>query len=203
MVNHEAFGFIGERIGGVHRNGQLVDLILEHNRPHEHFRRRLGVNAILDRDLLSALGLLPLGQPVAWTSINPAAWPVLRRAPRGLVEAGPDEVTSFYEPPLRFVGVLVEDERWTRAIDRVNAFVDCAPRGVILKGSVSAAIVAAAKRLGVGLGIADESGGVKRLTTPSRKHVRVDHLVWLATESVYDQMIRGSTATQPRRGAAG
>jgi hypothetical protein len=179
--------FQGELVCGVTRLGHTADIVVQVDYNELDRRRRHELGAVLSRDTLTVISLLPLGEEIPWVGIDPVIAGFLDLLPSGLVERTEVGVTRVYRPPLSVRGVLrVEDGSWSAALDAVSYFGRAARRGVVTK-SVSGEKLRHARRLGIGI-VRERMGLVELVVPASSRYVRVDELSWFIAESIFSQI---------------
>lgn len=193
-----------QRIAGANLLGVCVTALAVIQAAEDQRRRRAGIGAVTDPELLDLLLHLPVAvavsDPVTWaeTADQPAA--VIGRDGDGLT------VTRHLTPPLSIRDVIVTASagRELRAVQDASLFAGFARRWVaIAQHRVREAVLLEAKLCGVGL--LDSSGQV--VLGSDQPPPRTDRWVWMLQEKAYRRWLSRqspahATASQPPATAA-
>jgi hypothetical protein len=188
MNGGQIFGFSGTSLP-IKRYGRKVNVLIELNEGEMIRREEFGTGALVDRDLLEALGSLPQGIAIPWASTNPAIWPFLDSAP-GVVKRGSTHVERLYEPAVRVVGVVKRSRSWLQALEAISLFAPHAPRGLILLGEGDPSeTLRRAQQIGVGIAHNPKAREIQILTPPSKGYIRSGPADWFFREAVFDEWL--------------
>lgn len=181
------FGFDGFILPAATLAGVVVDVVVRLD--HEELARRAehGLGAVDDRDLLVALGQMPLGWCVPANELDPVVRAFVEGAPQGLVERVGDGLVRLYRPAAHAAGVVTRQRDWRTGIDVVSRFAAVAPRGLVLTGPLRDVdqAVDSAVRFGVGLAVRNaKSGSGRLLVAAATRFRRPGTAEWLFSERV-------------------
>jgi len=182
----EAVGFSGELIEGVRLEGETVAVAVVVDKQELARRNEVGLGAVRNRSLLTALGSLPLGYAIEWTSIDPAQWPILDAAPRGVLSTTELRVTRLWQPAIAVTGVLKVSASW-EAGSRVGLFNPDAPTVAVLRGVPRRldSVLHEASRFGIGVALAAENDVLRLVQLPKPRPHRQTVRHWRFLEDVF------------------
>jgi hypothetical protein len=132
-------------------------------RPDEHEtlrRRRCGMEAIVELDLLDALMDLPAGIPVPLTSLRAADRRLLRRVPVEALDWGGESVTRRAVPPLMPMLAIVRAAEWQDGLEAASRFASYCRRLVLLPELPADPDIALAQASFYGIGVAVARGAI-------------------------------------------
>ena len=165
---------------------------------HEHTRRaRLGLGAITDREIVTALWELPHAMPVEQSAIPDWARPLLDRAPTAAVAADGGALIRENRPPLTVSGALAVGRRLERLVRRVGQLSAVASMAVVVQGDVDRADPWMLNAALYGIGVASSRGG--QLTPVSEPRHIVPTLGayrWWICELAYKQILTYKQTTK-------
>ena len=192
----EAFGFAGEVVKISLPVGPVAVTVSIDE--HEHARRaRVGLGAITDREVVTALWELPHAMRVQQSAIPAWARPLLDRAPTTAVIADGGSLIRESRPPLTVSGVLAVGHSLERLVRRVGQLSAVASMAVVVQRDVDPVDPWMLNAALYGVGVARSRNGV--LTSVSEpKHIipTLGAYRWWICELAYKQ-ITASVASQP------
>lgn len=150
-------------------------------------RRRWGLAALPDRELLTALFGLPVDYPVPRAALTARQQRLLRRAPDGVVDLQRREVTRRLVPPIRVRHVTADAPLSIARLRQFSQFASFAPRLFVAHRGPSHSIVEEAARWGIGLVAADGTTILEGTPFVIRRHTPA---TWLFHEAVFSELLR-------------
>lgn len=165
----------------------------------EHARRvALGLGAISDRQLLTALWELPYALDVPTKRIPGWASARLTGTALPVVSADSDLLQRVVHPPLTVSGVLAVGRSLDRPLRRVGQLSAVAPMAVVVQHQVEAddPVLLEAALYGVGVGCSTR-GALTRISEPEPVIPRPGPFLWWIAELAYQQLIDGRATDAP------
>ncbi len=193
-------GFEGTVLPDVPIAGERVTLVIQLDKEEIDRRDRDGFRQPLtDRTALRALGSLPFGLPVAWSSIDPVLAAMLDSLPPGVVEGDSQVVVRRFRPAVQLVGALVVGGDPEASLGGVSWLAPDAPRGIgVPRSSCDRGVVDRARGLGVGV-VTTEGRDLECVVQASRRYlVPSGPRRWRNAEVVYEAWLM-STRSLPTR----
>ena len=197
----QAFGFVGEVVKIKLADGPLaVTVSLDE---HEHARRaRVGLGAITDREVVTALWELPHAMPVEQSAIPTWARPLLDRAPTTAVVTEDGSLIREHRPPLNVTGAIAVGRLPERLVRRVGQLSAVASMAVVVQGDVDPADPWVLNAALYGMGVATcRSGRLTPVSEPNHVIPTLGAYRWWICELAYKQILaceqiaeRGTTA---------
>jgi hypothetical protein len=115
-------------------------------------RTNEGLGAVTDAAILRTLATMPVGEPLAWSTLSRNQQKTLRRAPAGTVERAGRRVTRRLIPPLRVEAITVAYRQADRALTAASQFAPFCRRAVVLpEAAVTDVILLEAAYFGIGV----------------------------------------------------
>jgi hypothetical protein len=153
-------------------------------------RRRIGLGALPQMDLLDTLMGLPAGLPVSVHALTERERRLFRRAPAGVVDVADGLYTRRAVPPVTAQFVVVAASNWKNGLRSAGKFAPFCSRAVLLR-SVPEDLDDAriqASFFGIGMCVF-ASGGLQMLVDP-QPYVRQRHSCgqWWFAEALYEKV---------------
>ena len=191
----QAFGFAGDVVEISLPAGPVaVTVRLDE---HEHERRaRVGLGAITDREVVTALWELPHAMRVEQSAVPAWARPLLDRAPAAAVVTDGGSLIRESRPPLTVSGVLAVGPSLERLVRRVGQLSAVASMAVVVQRDVDPADPWMLNAAVYGVGVARSRNG--RLAAVSEpKHIipTLGAYRWWICELAYKEIAESVTSS--------
>lgn len=186
------FGFIGERVRGVHYVERVFDAYVDINWDEVERRSPFGTPIVLDRFVLGCLSGLPFDHPVGLEALGPDVIAVLRSLPPGVVEFTSRGVVREWTPAISLNGAIVEAASLKAGITQVGILSAFAPRGVVVKsaGHPRSQSLRYAEELGIGVASQTRSNEKPSVVlAPAKRPVRIGTVYWRLLEAIFEHAI--------------
>ena len=193
----EAFAFHGDLVEVHLRDGPVVLTVAPDQQEHAR-RSAVGLGAITDRELLTALWELPAGYRVSASALPQWTLDRLHGIPAGVVEELDDSVIRAARPPVRITGALAIGRRFDRILTRVGQVSALAPMAVVVDRAVESTHsgVLDAQLYGVGVGVA-RGVGVTPMLAAAPVIPTPGPFQWWVSELAYKQLVDSLSRRQP------
>ncbi|SNT64137.1 hypothetical protein SAMN05216276_11119 [Streptosporangium subroseum] len=162
-------------------------------RVDERERRRRAcarAEALLRPEVLELLMSLPLEEPVAVSSLNPAERRTLAKIPLGAVSRHGEAVVRRAVQPIRVDLAVVPGRGWESALERAGRFAPFCARAILVEGPLRRPQEAMVQTDFYGIGLLLARKGAVEVVVPPRPFVRKRFTAasWQFTEEINQQL---------------
>lgn len=178
------------RVGRVRAFGTRVWMVYRRDEAEWRRRRRHGLGAVVELDVLDVLMDLPAGMAVPLRSLQASERRLLRRAPVGVVRHRTDAVIRQLVPAVKPLLAIVPARDWQSGAEAASRFAVYCPRMVVLSQLPNDmdAVVSEASWYGIGVAMG-HSGSTEIVSEPEQlTDWQPTPAGWAFSENLYGQL---------------